>query len=125
MKHTKDNILIARFMEYPEQTPGYFTVVTQERYQFYNCSDGGGDWSDSYRDEELEFHLSWDWIMPVVEKIICNPPDWMESKDWDSWYAKIHDALWLFNIEELHVTVVAFVKGIAAKEARNAMVKKS
>jgi hypothetical protein len=47
MNTTENNKLIAEFMGYP-----------------YFLSDSGVDsWGDD------EFHQSWDWLMPVVEKI--------------------------------------------------------
>ena len=54
----EDNKLIAEFME-----------VKFDKGNFYNM--GYDIFSDGnlYRSHELKFHLSWDWLMPVVEKI--------------------------------------------------------
>ena len=53
----EDNKLIAEFME-----------VKFDKGNFYNM--GYDIFSDGnlYRSHELKFHLSWDWLMPVVEK---------------------------------------------------------
>ena len=58
----KNNILIAKFMNM-ETTEQYIvpTSIKETRYHWEN--DTG------YSKEELEFNNSWDWLMPVVDKI--------------------------------------------------------
>lgn len=71
METTVDkNKVIAEFMglTYSSETKEYYLPI-------YNS----GDW---WNEDELSYHTSWDWIMPVVEKIesmeywteICNSP---------------------------------------------------
>ena len=53
----KDNKMIAEFMQLP-------TEIFQPRGIInYGIDDS---W---YEEHELSYHLSWDWLMPVVEKI--------------------------------------------------------
>lgn len=54
----KDNKLIAEFMGLPTETMG----VKQEVIYCMNQDD----W---YFADNLNYHLSWNWLMPVVEKI--------------------------------------------------------
>ena len=78
----ESNKLIAEFMDYP---------------------DLGTEGDFSY----LKYHKSWDWLMPVAEKCVCQITDADEE---DHLFAQIHDALWAFNIEETHNAVVEFIK---------------
>ena len=50
-----DNKLIAEFMEFKFSKGEYYRPL-------YNS----GDWIP---EDELQFHESWDWLMPVVDKI--------------------------------------------------------
>jgi hypothetical protein len=58
------NKLIAEFMKMSHIIHQTFKIYV---WQF----DEDGEW---YPDESLNFHSSWDWLLPVVEKIwvICN-----------------------------------------------------
>lgn len=56
MENLKNNILIAEFMGYkpaPEVAPNYY-IKKQ---------------TGAMRTNEMLYHSSWDWLMPVVEKI--------------------------------------------------------
>lgn len=56
MENLKNNILIAKFMGYepaPEVAPNYY-IKKQ---------------TGAMRANEMLYHSSWDWLMPVVEKI--------------------------------------------------------
>lgn len=57
--------------------------------------------------DDLRFHSSWDWLMPVVEKMVCTENT---GKEWERHYEKIHDSLWDINIESVWLTCVEFVK---------------
>ena len=54
----KDNKLIAEFMGFQKTTIGWYD---NEEVMNFN--------SDSNTFDELKFHSSWDWLMPVVAKI--------------------------------------------------------
>lgn len=73
MKNTEtNNKLIAEFMGVkPLQSP-YHWVHADVEYEMYGVLDfivDGVDEKHFFRADELEFHKSWDWLMPVVEKI--------------------------------------------------------
>lgn len=61
---SKDNVLIAEFMNLESEllAKGLF----QRKYKHSFSSHGFSDWAS---EEMLEFHSSWNWLMPVVEKI--------------------------------------------------------
>ena len=54
--------------------------------------------------DELEYHTSWDWLMPVAEK--CLTTD--EPSDGQHYF--INDALLTCNIEVVYDRVVEFIK---------------
>jgi len=56
-------------------------------------------------EEELQYHTSWDWLMPVAEK--CLTTD--EPSDGQHYF--INDALLTCNIEVVYDAVVEFIKG--------------
>lgn len=78
MNYTKNNQLIAEFMgwSYIDETyeigskpfKAWETPYTQEKWVISGISEG---WEpvNTFTTEELLFHTSWDWLMPVVEKI--------------------------------------------------------
>ena len=51
---------------------------------------------------ELKFHSSWDWLMPVVKKCFCTGDNTFE---WDA----IMDAMWTCDIKIVHSVVVEFI----------------
>jgi len=59
MTTTETNKLIAEFMETKDDKDRYFHESSE--YFFEAC--------------ELEYHTSWDWLMPVVDKIDLILPD--------------------------------------------------
>ena len=63
----KDNKLIAEFMGVKPTILG--DEITYEMYGAIDCIKDGLDEQHFFLEEELMFHDSWDWLMPVVEKI--------------------------------------------------------
>lgn len=55
---------------------------------------------------QMKYHTSWDWLMPVVEKInkIHNEVDIYKQ------LSKVMEALWLIDIRHLWLAVVEFIK---------------
>tara|TARA_B110000037_G_C16846481_1_gene394010 strand:- start:36 stop:392 length:357 start_codon:yes stop_codon:yes gene_type:complete len=62
-----DNKLIAEFMGVNPTILG--DEITYEMYGIIDCIEDGLDEQHFFLEEELMFHDSWDWLMPVVEKI--------------------------------------------------------
>jgi len=89
------NILIAEFMginlgeytTYPEESPTQYAV------------------------NDLEYHTSWDWLMPVVEKIKTSvmeddSDELYNSEEWDN----ITHTLVQIEIKSVYKAVVEFIK---------------
>ena len=55
-----NNKLIAEFMELPTE------VSKAGLLNYYHREYNSGTW---YEEHELSYNVSWDWLMPVVEKI--------------------------------------------------------
>ena len=62
-----DNKLIAEFMGAKPLVLGGSTEY--EMYGVLDCIEDGVDEKHYYIDDEMRFHESWDWLMPVVRKI--------------------------------------------------------
>jgi hypothetical protein len=56
--------------------------------------------------EQAQYHISWDWLMPVVEE--CRLESRCKYNTDDAW-DKIHWALEEVNIEEIYKAVVEFI----------------
>ena len=55
-------------------------------------------------EEELQYHTSWDWLMPVAEKCLTT------DEPSDGRHYVINDALLTCNIDEVYKEVVEFIK---------------
>ena len=58
---------------------------------------------EGYLEEDLEYHSSWDWLMPVVKKCMITGDN---TDYWDD----IFDALSLLSINAVYEEVVEFIK---------------
>ena len=102
----EDNKLIAEFMGAKPIVLGISTEY--EMYGIIECINDGVDEKHFFIDDEMEFHTSWDWLMPVVKKIsscIEEPFDLDNLK-----YAFLSD-----NIEVVHSEVVELIKELNKK----------
>jgi hypothetical protein len=74
MNTQENNKMIAEFMggqyvdEYLIEFEDFYAVkeIVEDEYYYTNCFDS---------DNELQYHTSWDWLMPVVEKILNKSDD--------------------------------------------------
>ena len=69
----KDNKLIAEFMEFHRDTEDLYLIDN------YNLRSENQFQATYVR--EMKFHSSWDWLMPVVEKIECTKTDDEDNSD--------------------------------------------
>ncbi len=60
----KDNKLIAEFMEFHRDTEDLYLIDN------YNLRSENQFQATYVR--EMKFHTSWDWLMPVIEKLVHN-----------------------------------------------------
>lgn len=93
MNTTKNNILIAKFMGYENNNPtkGFLKHPTIE-----NRFD---------RQEFLDYHASWDWLMPVVKKISRLGIDHNEEL-----FKQLWNGLSIVNIELLYIDTMNYIK---------------
>jgi hemerythrin-like domain-containing protein len=63
----KNNKLIAEFMGVNPTILG--DEITYEMYGVIDCIEDGVDEQHFFLEEQLLFHTSWDWLMPVIKKM--------------------------------------------------------
>tara|TARA_R100000781_G_C4012135_1_gene104058 strand:+ start:110 stop:412 length:303 start_codon:yes stop_codon:yes gene_type:complete len=91
-----DNQLIAEFMGWDIESP---TTIPSNLHLSNLELDSGEVWA-------YEFHTSWDWLMPVVQKI-----DNMFGDDnqVDDAINRVHNAVLSFDIDNTYQAVVEFI----------------
>jgi hypothetical protein len=87
----KDNKLIAEFMG-----------LQFSKGEYYRPLFNSGDWIS---EDELHYHTSWDWLMPVVVECF----ERLGNTDTID-YMRLNDALLTCNIDELYNAVVEFIE---------------
>ena len=94
----KDNKLIAEFMGNPTI---FNTIHDATLYQVKEQANM------TYHVDELQYHTSWDWLMPVVQKI----GDEYLNTPFDETYSHLteqYENIWTF--EDTYKAVVEFIK---------------
>lgn len=91
----ESNRLIAEFMELPTQ------VFKSGNVNYYFREFNSGSW---YEEHELSYNESWDWLMPVIEKI------YKERGLDDEIVLMIRDSVAELNIESTYKFIVEFIK---------------
>ena len=94
-----DNELIAEFMGLPTEVFKPSAIINYY-YKEYNS----GTW---YEEHELSYKVSWDWLMPVTEKI-------SDIKGWSlnstlEWLSESQDRDGLYDKEDIFQAVVEFI----------------
>ena len=85
----ENNKLIAEFMG-----------LQFSKGEYYRPLYNSGDWTP---ENELQYHTSWDWLMPVVQKVssLCDEPCELDN---------MKHALLTGDIESVYDDVVEFIK---------------
>ena len=99
-----NNKLIAEFMGAKPLVLGGSTEY--EMYGVLDCIEDGVDEKHYYIDDEMRFHESWDWLMPVHKKCMFTPNF---SGD-DQLRTLLIDAVIDADINRLYDAVVEFIK---------------
>ena len=120
----KNNKLIAEFMGYPHMTDAVDnrTVAYYVGGSIMNINNTHNENEDDvFHPDDMQFHTSWDWLMPVVEKIndteryeVCIGDSHCHITDIENDNYKVR-ALTLSlqgktTIEATHLAVVEFIK---------------
>lgn len=74
---------------------------------------------------EVEYHISWDWLMPVGKKISDIFEEKVKSKDYmidggELFLSRILDEVCYFNIEKLWVAIVEYIEWYNINESQQA-----
>ena len=100
----KENKIIAEFMggqyvdEHLIEFENFYSIKDiGDEFEYTNCFDS---------DNELKFHSSWDWLMPVANEIIKSREE--QNADWD--LTDLKYALCTTNIEWVYKAVINFIK---------------
>ena len=94
----KENKLIAEFMGIPNYKQG--------RYLMFEYAD-----NNHRTEQDLAYHISWDWLMPVVGKIT------RDEKYWENEYREyLMDIIPYGIIEDVYDAVVNFIKNCVSLE---------
>lgn len=123
-----DNEIIAEFMGYTIGRLSGWMSGTHETPYSYKKKDG--NILNPVRIDKLKYQTSWDWLMPVVEKIrvwlldaksnTTNPMlDEMEM------YENIADGLWWTNKDATHKAVIDFIKWYTTQPKQNRLALQS
>ena len=99
MNTQENNKLIAEFMNLTEVQDGYLCGYDNTENDFYLT-------------EHLKFHTSWDWLMPVVEKIQKLYEECMDYNNQmpEDYYYKVLDKGISTPREIIYNAVIEFIK---------------
>jgi len=93
-----DNKLIAEFMGVNVIT---LDDVRKNKNPYFSSADG-------YLEDDLKYHTSWDWLMPVVRRIVS---DIELDLDYENEYREhLMDVVPFARIEDVYEAVVEFIK---------------
>ena len=103
----ENNKLIAKFMEYNQTTTGDAYIIPDKIR-----NDDTPDATDIWIPQNMRFHYSWDWLMPVIAKIsnITTPimTDYWHTLTCDNEHMTM--ALYNDNIAMAYNFVIVFIK---------------
>jgi hypothetical protein len=101
----KDNKLIADFMGVQYKSDEDY-IKTLEEMRLH-----GIGYEQGYMESQLNYHESWDWLMPVVGKIT------RDEKYWENEYREyLMDIIPYAIIEDVYDAVVGFIKNCVSLE---------
>ena len=105
----KDNKLIAEFMGYPPMTDAVDdrTIAYDIGGSIMNINNTHNENDDDvFHPDDMKFHSSWDWLMPVIAKIVKDYGDgWSFEEGYD--------------LEVRYQSVVNFIKECNDEQRQN------
>lgn len=102
MTTTEKNILIAQFMGAKIHGTEKKVVVFPDGKKY----EGGTK-------RILEYHSSWDWLIPVVSEILSREFKINSlglDNEYDELYYNLQDALWTLEIDQVYEVVIEFIE---------------
>jgi hypothetical protein len=101
----KENKLIADFMGVQYKSDEEYLKKLKE------MREHGVGYEQGYMESQLNYHESWDWLMPVVGKIT------RDEKYWENEYREhLMDIIPYAIIEDVYDAVVGFIKNCVSLE---------
>ena len=94
-----DNELIAEFMGVADKP---YCYIPEHTLDVYDENGFFQEKSNHFQYNELKYHTSWDWLMPVVSKCFKTGDD---THQWDN----IMDAMFTCDINIVYAQVVEFI----------------
>lgn len=98
-----ENRLIAEFMEFQKTEIGWYDH-NEVIPPISNTYDG-----NTFDDDELSFHISWNWLIPVIEKCFIGEAE-LHAKEFKVYIQPIYDGLCSTDKLETYEAVVKFIK---------------
>ena len=93
----KDNKLIAEFMG-----------LQFSKGEYYRPLYNSGDWIP---ENELQYHTSWDWLMPVIHRMRDHINVDMGFEEYDDWRENFKQIdPYNYSLEQCYKAVVEFIK---------------
>ena len=103
-----DNKIIAEFMgANPFREFVNEDVLSYEMYGVLECIEDGISEKHFFLPEEMRFHDSWDWLMPVVVRLFDD--EYNEFDGADDLSFRLNDTLLEVNLDSLYRIVVEFI----------------
>ena len=96
----ESNKLIAEFMQAKNEISDVYYLP---EFGHYFNSYGQIEWNECFRSNELKYHTSWDWLMPVVERIA-------NVKGFHNIKANLLDLKITANISDVYSAVISFIE---------------
>lgn len=105
-----DNELIAKFMGFTKIEDDVIWMTVPKEYHKYSTSPLG---HYMHADTQLKFDISWDWLMPVVEKIAAQWGNKDPKNDFGLWASRV-TVVTMIPIgtprKEVYKEIVEFIK---------------
>jgi len=108
MTTIEKNATIAAFLGWATDGVEYIAPVEYERYKPFRTIEGVFR-SSIFQSEELRFNISWDWLMPAIEKMTSHTL-WDEFNDQRLW-----DELCTFSINGCFDVLIDFITWLNQK----------
>ena len=102
----ENNKLIAEFMEFPTHTDAVddrtIAYYVGESIMHTDNTENENDYN-VFHPDDMQFHTSWDWLMPVLKKINLK----LHPNTYGAWRMITHPVE--YKIEDVHNQVVEFI----------------